>query len=136
MKILINRERFKFYLWVGLAFLLLNLFGDLVNNPGTFVKRVFNNLWLVGYLVIINFIFFEYSLPFIKFTWKRILISLLLIWAHFILYSYGLYAWRFIGIQLHIYAALKTIPSLSHAVFYLFPYGVGSCFFFFFLMKI
>ena len=130
MKIAIDIKRYKIYLWAGLAFLSLNLFSDLVNNQATFANRAVNNLWLVGYLIVINIIFFEYTLPLLKFTWKKILISLLLIWAHFILYSYGLYSWRYIGIQLHIYTSLKVFSSTAHAVFYIFPYGLSSVFFF------
>ena len=130
MKIAIDIKRYKIYLWAGLAFLSLNLFSDLVNNQATFANRAVNNLWLVGYLIVINIIFFEYTLPLLKFTSKKILISLLLIWAHFILYSYGLYSWRYIGIQLHIYTSLKVFSSTAHAVFYIFPYGLSSVFFF------
>ena len=103
MKKAIDIKRFKFYVWVGLAYLLLWLFIDLMNTPETFQKKAVNNIWLVSYLVVINFILFEYTLPFIKLTWKRIIAAPFLLWAHLMLYSFGIYAWRHIGIQANIY---------------------------------
>jgi two-component system LytT family sensor kinase len=130
MKKVIDIKRFKFYIGVGLAYLLLWLFGDLVNNPETFLKRAGNNLWLVSYLVVINFVFFEYTLPFIRFSWKRILIAPFLLWAHLMAYSFGFYAWRYIGIQANIYFELVSHPSVMKGVEYLVPYSFLSIFFF------
>src|SRR5688572_8734665 len=78
MKVSVDRERIKLYIKIGLAYLGIWLLTDLFSHPETFFKRTANNIWLVGYLVILNFIFFEYVLPFIKLTWKRILIGLFL----------------------------------------------------------
>jgi two-component system, LytTR family, sensor kinase len=130
MKISINSGRFKLYLWIGAAYLLLWLFRDLVTYPETFLKRVVNNIWLVAYLVVMNFVFFEYTLPFIKLTWKRILIAPFLIWAHLMLYSFGFYAWRYIGIQTNIYFELGAHPSVMKGVEYHVPYSFLSVFFF------
>lgn len=44
--------------------------------------------------------------------------------------SFGLYAWRSIGISLHIYTALLTFPSLSQTISSQAAYGVMSIFFF------
>jgi len=44
--------------------------------------------------------------------------------------SFGLYAWRYIGIQLHIYTALLTFPTPSHTISAQAAYGVMSVFFF------
>jgi sensor histidine kinase YesM len=130
MKISIDKKRFKFYLWVGLAYLILWLFSDLINETETFLKRVVNNIWLVTYLIVINFILFEYTLPFIKLRWKRILIAPFLLFAHCMLYSFGFYAWRYIGIQLHIYFELKQHISTIKGVEYQMPYSFLSIFFF------
>ncbi|HTE11099.1 MAG TPA: histidine kinase [Chitinophagaceae bacterium] len=133
MKISFDIKRFTFYLWVGFAYLLLWLFIDLVSNPGSFLPRVSNNIWRAAYIVIINFIFFGYTLPFvlkIKNIPGKILLSLLVFWMLMMLYSFGLYAWRFIGIQLHIYTALRTFTSVEEGVSYGAGYGVFSIFFF------
>jgi hypothetical protein len=130
MKLAINQERFKLYLWIGAAYLLLWLFIDLVNTPVPFLKRAVNNFWLVGYLVVLNFIFFEYVLPFINLRWKRILAAPFLIWFFLMLYSFGFYGWRHIGIQLNIYSELIIHPSIMKGVEYLVPYSFLSIFFF------
>lgn len=130
MKTLIKTERLKLYLWIGLAYLLLWLFSDLLNNTETFPERCFNNIWRAAYIVVLNFVLFEYTIPFIRLTWKRILLGLFLIWAHLMFYSFGLYAWRYIGIQLHIYTSLIEYTSISKALESQMSYSVMSIFFF------
>ena len=46
------------------------------------------------------------------------------------LYSYGLYTWRTIGIQLHIYTEFQTITSRKQGLSIYFGYSVGSIAFF------
>ena len=46
------------------------------------------------------------------------------------LYSFGLYAWRSIGIQLNIYTAFKTFPSIGQGVYSVLGDSVFSIFFF------
>lgn len=130
MKIFSDRERVKVYLWLGVAYLMLWLLIDLLENPDTFLKRCVNNVWLISYLVCLNFILFEYTLPFIKLTWKRLLVAPFLIWAYLMLLSFGFYGWRHIGIQLHIYYELKIHPSVSEGVQYQVPYSFFSVIFF------
>jgi two-component system, LytTR family, sensor kinase len=130
MKISVSRERFKVYLRIGFAFLLLMLFTDLFNNTETFLKRAVNNIWLVAYLVVINFILYEHTIPFIKVTWKRILAAPFLLFGMMMLYSFGFYGWRNIGIQLHVYFKLITHTSVYKGVEYLMPYSMFSVFFF------
>lgn len=130
MKALIETRRFILYAQIGIAYLLLWLFGDLIGHPDTFLKRVVNNTWLIAYLVVVNFVFFEYTLPFIKLTWKRILAAPFLLFAHILLYSFGLYAWRQAGIQAHLYFQLIVHPSTLAGVQYLVPYGLLSGVFF------
>ena len=130
MKRSFDRGRFKLYIWLGIAYLSLWLFSDFVRYPDTFAKRAWNNIWLVSYLVVLNFILFEYTLTFVKLTWKRVLIWPFLLFAQLMLYSFGLYGWRFIGIQLHLYFPLIIHPSIEAGVTYIFPYSVGAIVFF------
>ncbi|MBI5216637.1 MAG: histidine kinase [Ignavibacteriae bacterium] len=130
MKISIDRKRFQLYLWLGAAYYLLWLFIDLSINPETFLERAWNHVWLISYVIVINFIFFEYSLPYIKVSWKRILVGLVLIWVHVMLCSFGLYAWRTLGIGLHLYFPLITHASVFKGVEYHVPYSIFSGFFF------
>jgi len=134
MKKPIDIKRFKFYLWVGLAYLLLWLFNDLAHYRGTFLLSLLNNIWWAAYIVVLNFILFEYSVPFVrrkrKYILYNILLALFILWVHLMLYSFGLYGWRSIGIGLHIYTALKNFTSVDEGVTYGFGYSVGSIFFF------
>lgn len=115
---------------MGAAYLLFWMFVDLVSTPESFFKRVINNMWLVSYLTVLNFILFEYTIPFIRLTWKRVLLTPLFLFIHLMLYSFGLYAWRYIGIQLHIYFAIRMHPSIEKGVEYHFPYSLLSVLFF------
>ena len=134
MKIKVDIKRFKFYLWVGLVYLILWLIIDLANYPDTFLLRILNNLWRIIYVIIANFIFFEYIVPFVlrkrKYLLYNILLGILAFWAQMMLCSFGLYAWRLLGIQLHIYTALRTFKSVHEGISYVSGFGIFSIFFF------
>jgi two-component system LytT family sensor kinase len=130
MKISIDKKRVKFYLWVGLAYLLIRLCSDLSINAERFPELSLNDVWRLAYTIVITFILFEYSLPFIRLTWKRILGGLLLIWAHLMLYSFGMFAWMNIGMHLHIYTDIGSFPSISKALESQMSYSAMSVFFF------
>ena len=128
MRISIDTKRLKFYAWVGLAYLLVWMFSVLANHPGQFAARSVNYGWNIIYITLLNFVFFEYTLR--QASWKRIFRFLLLLFAHLMLYSFGLYVWRAIGIGLHIYTPLRTFESVEECVAYHFPLSVASIFFF------
>jgi two-component system, LytTR family, sensor kinase len=130
MSISIKRDRIRFYLYVGLLHLCFWLISNLVRNPDTFGARAVNETWRAFFVVSLHFILFEYTIPYLKFTWKRVLLGLLLIWAHLMLYSFGLYAWRHIGIQLNIYTPFKDFASTDEGVSAQFSYSFGSLVFF------
>src|SRR5688572_5340939 len=118
MKKTINRKLIMFYVWTGLAFLCMWMLSVLLKYPDEFIMRSTNYLWNVVYLVVFNFILWEYTLSSIRLNWKRILLGLLFIWLHIMFFSYGLYGWRAIGIALHIYTPLKEFKSVEAAVAY------------------
>jgi len=134
MKISIDIKRFKFYIWVGLAYLLLWLLNNLVSYPGNFFPLVLNNVWRVSYVIVLNFIFFEYTVPFVirkrKYIIYNILLAVVFLWVYMILWSYGMYGWRNLGIQLNIYTALIKFNSAEQVVESQMGYSVGSVFFF------
>jgi two-component system LytT family sensor kinase len=134
MKIAFDKKKFFFYLWVGMAFCMVWLIGVVVSEPAQFVVRSLNYLWAAIYLTVLNFIFFEYAIPYIRKKRKFILVSILLaiffLWVFLMLYGFGLYFWRWIGIQLHIYTSLKVFTSVTHAVAYHFPLSLSSIIFF------
>ncbi|MEP6845507.1 MAG: histidine kinase [Panacibacter sp.] len=128
MKILTDKKQLKFYLWSGLAYLLLWLFVDLVSETATFLPRAANEIWRAVYIVALNYLFFEFALP--ALTRKKILQSLLVVVCMIFLYSYFFYLWRYFGISMHIYTPYKTYPTVSHAVSDQFGEGIFSILFF------
>jgi LytS/YehU family sensor histidine kinase len=137
-----NLKRVQFYILAGAIWLLLWIFYDLLNYPGSFQLYILNDVWHVGYLIAINFIFFEYSLPFIRKKrsgiFYNILTGILLIALHLVLLSFGLYIWTHVGISLHIYTSLRQsilLPGgvyniMMEEVFYLAETGIVSTIFF------
>lgn len=130
MKILIDRRKVKFYVRIAAAFFILNMIGTLIETPETFLKRLVNNIWLILFLLPLNFILFEYTIPFIQRNWKRIPAGLLFIWSHIMLYSFGLHAWRNFGIQLHIYFDLNSFKTEYSGETFFMGYSMASVFFF------
>lgn len=134
MKTSLNIQRFKFYLWTGSAYLLIWLFNALISYPETFGTRTLNETWRAVYITIVNFVFFEYVIPFVtkkrRFIIYNIFLSLFTLWIMAMICSFGLYVWRAIGIGLHIYTSLAAYPGLSDALTAQASFGVMSILFF------
>lgn len=130
MKPFVDIKRFRFYLWVGLAYTLVWILYDLHNDPEEISGRWFNEVWRAVYMIVINFIFFEDSLPYIRRNWKKVFLPLLVILGHVFLYSWGLFAWRYVGIQLGTYNVYTEFASLSENVSYQFSASIFAIFFF------
>jgi len=128
MRSLLDIRRFRFYLWVGLCFVVLMSLNSGVNYPETFWERAINNVWRASFVIVLNYILFEYTLP--RLSSKRILVSFLLLLAHILLYSWGLYAWRWIGIGLTIYTPLIVFSSEAHIATDQMSFSMMSLFFF------
>ncbi|MFD3001469.1 sensor histidine kinase [Pontibacter toksunensis] len=128
MKLALDIKRFRFYLGVGAAYLSLWLFVDLVSHPEAFRLWASNEFWRALYIVIVNILFFEYTLP--RLSRKRIFRSAFLALGQFFLYSFGLYGWRYLGIQLGVHTAFKTYSSFPEGVGDQFGAGVFSVLFF------
>jgi two-component system, LytTR family, sensor kinase len=130
----INRKLFKFYLWVGLGYFFLGLISSLHDYPGRFFPAVFNNIWAVVYVIALNFILFEYSVPFILRKRKTIIYNILLVvpllFVYLMLYSFGSYTWRLLGMQVHVYAPLRIFSSIDATLENQMAYSTGSVFFF------
>jgi two-component system, LytTR family, sensor kinase len=126
----IDTKRLKLFAWIGLAYLCLWLLSDLANYPDTFFPRIANNIWRAIYIVALNFIFFEYTLKYVSLKRRKILLSALILAIQLLLFSFGLYAWRSIGILLHVYIPLRSDAWSLDEVCYHFPYSVMSIFFF------
>jgi two-component system LytT family sensor kinase len=130
MKKSLDIKLVKFYLWVGAGYFLLGVLSTSHDYPNRSFSIVFNNIWAVLYLIALNFLFFEYTIPFILRKRRsiifNILLGILLLWIHLLCYSFGGYAWRLLGIQLHLYTSLKTHSSIGSAIENQMAYSVGS----------
>src|SRR5215470_3904416 len=119
MKKSIDKKLVRFYLWVGLGSFFLGLIHTHTQYPGKFLFLVLNNIWALIYVITLNFILFEYATPFVLRKRKNIIsnifLAILLLCFFLILYSFGSYGWRLLGISLHIYTALITFPTLDEA---------------------
>ena len=132
--ILNNKEKLRPYIWAVPVFFIITFGHSLSNYTGNFIALLFNNLWNIIYVIVLNFILFEYSVPFVfrkrKILIYNILIGILLLFLYMMLYSYGAHAWRLLGIQLHIYTPLGALKSLEQLLESRMGYSVGSIFFF------
>jgi sensor histidine kinase YesM len=144
MKSLFRITRFKFYVGVGAIWLLIWLISSLLNHPEAFVTYSLNETWRTIYLVIVHFLFIENGLTFIKkkrvFIFYNVLAAIFLISLQLFLISFGLYAWRYLGIHLHVYTILRQsflspdgpYHQMMYEVSYQIQGGILSFFFFWF----
>lgn len=134
MTLPIKKEGFKFYIWVGLAWTMLWLFSYLVHDASTFLVRVPNEIWRNVYLVTVLYIFHEYAWPLVlekrKYLIYNILIAVFFIWLVMMFLSFGLYAWRQLGISLNIYTPLRNDATILKAISYQTQAGVMALFVF------
>lgn len=128
MKKSIDAKRLQFYGWVGLAFSLFGSLTDPSRHPEGWTAVALNNAWAALYVTALNLVFFEYTWA--RFRWKNTGSSILRIIGHIILYSWGLYVWRSIGIGLHIYTGFGTYKSISENIAARMSYSIKSLFFF------
>ncbi len=129
-----NFKRFTFYIWVGIAYILLWSFSEFHRHAASLGIILVNEIWRGVYIIVAKYLLFEHSLPFIRRPRKYILINIAIaIFAFFgyiLLFAPGLYLWRTIGISLNIYTELKTFSSIEEGITFHFSFSVGSIFFF------
>jgi two-component system LytT family sensor kinase len=134
MEKLFEIKRFTFYCWIGLAYLLLWIWHDISTFDATFLQALLNNTWRAPYIIMVNLAFFEYALPFIfrKTRWfvYSIFLGLLLLFVFMIIWSYGLYVWRSLGVKLNIYTPLGELARLKVLLASQMAFSAGSVFFF------
>lgn len=122
------------YLIIGVIYLFLWLLYDINNFNVTFVQAALNNAWRLIFVVLVNYLFFEYAVSSI-FTKRRyliynILLSIVLFFIFSVLWSFGLYAWRGIGVALQIYEGLGPQDNEEVLIQSQVEFSAGSIFFF------
>ena len=123
------------YLWVALVWTMIWLFAYLIEHDMlTFPRRFINEIWRNSYLLVFNFIFFEYVWAFVlkkrKYLIYNILLGLLSVWILMMIMSFGLYGWRQLGIEIGVYTPFRFDKDLNHAIAFQTQGGVMSIFFF------
>jgi two-component system LytT family sensor kinase len=100
----------------------------MATNRATFWPKAMNHTWRVAFVTIANYYFYEYVIR--RFTRKRIVISILLVLAFIMLFSWGLLAWRTIGIWLHIYTSYIVFKNPAHGAADQFSFSMSAiCYF-------
>lgn len=120
MKKKADNRLIKFYLYTGLGFLLLYSFVDFFENRETFFRRLINSIFLFSYLTILNYILFEKVLRLFKWPCKNNQRAFFFLFVAIIFYSFGLYGWRLLWVQLGVYENYSppSIPFLNDVAFH------------------
>jgi len=127
-------RRFAFYLWVGLAYATLWVLGEFHAYRGMFGTIVLNEIWRTAYIIVVNYVLFEYSVPAIlrrrKYLLINIILALVLFFAYLFLYTIMLYVWKTIGAGMGMYTEFRTFRDMKEDLSFHFGFSVGSFFFF------
>lgn len=134
MKRPVDTRRIIFYLALSIAFCTLWVLGHLSGYPDQKTELLVNSIWRTIYVACINFMFFEFSIPFVfkkrRFIIYNILIAILVLWLYMMLWSFGLHVWRLTGIGLHIYTRMIIYDTVEHELEAQMAFSMGSVFFF------
>jgi len=104
-QVLVDAQRLKVYGWIGLAFLVITALSQVAERE-TFWARALNEGWRSVYVVAANFLFFEHVVP--RLSTKKAFRSLALLAGQFLVFSFGLYVWRWLGISVRVWTDLAT----------------------------
>lgn len=128
MKNLFDIQRFRFYLWVGLAYLAMGVLFSLHDMKTSFGRHFLNEFWFAFYVLFANYWFFEYVLP--RLSFKRFFRSALLIILQIIIWSWIAFMWRQLGIRMGIFTPLTTFKYAGEGAGQQMGDSIGSAIFF------
>ncbi|RFS17768.1 sensor histidine kinase [Emticicia sp. C21] len=129
----INIKNLRLYLWIGAVYLGMATLSDLVRDHKTIGIAFRNDLWRTMYIVAICNLLYEYIIPYIrkrKGFFRKTILSFFTIFLYIFFFTVGIYAWRGIGIVLHIFTPLEEFNSLSEGTSELFGLSLFSVIFF------
>jgi sensor histidine kinase YesM len=134
MPVSIDRSTIKFYLWAGVAYFILGMLSSVGKYPDRLFALVFNHVWSLMFVIVINYILFERAVPWVlkkrRFAIENILLGAMLAFGFMMVYSFGSYVWRLIGMGFHIYTRLKEYPRIEDALENAMAFSMGSVFLF------
>src|ERR1700752_1298617 len=119
MRTLFDIKKFWFYLFTGIAFLIIWVFADWHKYPETGQLRMYNNIWRVTFVIVLNYFVFEFWWAFVIQKRQHVIFNILIGFFSFFLvimiFSLGLYLWRMIGMEIEIYPGTGGSKNLSRA---------------------
>src|SRR6476646_6873354 len=128
------KKQIVFYLWLGLIFLLLWTWHDMTSFDATLLHSLLNNAWRIPFVMIVNFLFLEYTIPFVLqkryYVLYNVLLGIVTLWLFMILWSFGLYGWRGIGVALHVYTPLGPYGKPANVITAQMAFSASSVIFF------
>lgn len=131
---IVNNQQLKLYLGMAAAYASFWLLHYTANFPEHFFALVANNLWRMVFILAVNYLFFEYTVPYVlhkrRYVFYNILLGVVALWMHLMLWSFGAHLWRLIGMALHVYTALAGHSSTRESLQAQMTYSAGSVFFF------
>lgn len=134
MKPPFDRSRLLLYFWMAVAYLLLATVSNSHSHQGWFFPALVNSVWRMAYVTALNFVFFEYTVPYVlrkrRYAVANVLAGLLLLFIHAMLWSLGLYVWRLVGIGVGVFTPLGTFDSTGDIASAQMAFSTGSVFFF------
>lgn len=127
-------KRVVLYLWIAVPYWLLWVWHDMSGFHATFLQALWNNLWRTVYILPVDFLFFEYAVALVLRRRRSIILNILIgigiLWVFMIIWSYGLYAWRLLGVALGIYTPLGPAATEEVYIETQMAFSAGSIFFF------
>ncbi|HET7896092.1 MAG TPA: histidine kinase, partial [Flavisolibacter sp.] len=129
----LTRDDWKFYGFAALGYSVFGFANSFSKYPDAgFFTILLNNVWHLVFVLALNISLFEYALPYLFQKRASVLFNFLLalpvLFFYLLLYSYGLYLWRGLGISLHIYTPLARFTTLSKLLESGMAYSMGSVF--------
>ncbi|MBS1515430.1 MAG: histidine kinase [Bacteroidetes bacterium] len=130
MKSFFKGKEFNIYVWIAVIYFIITGLVEGISYPESAFVRVINLSWQIIFILFFNFVLFEFTLPFLRTSWKKLFFALPLIIAHLLINSFGLYLWREIGVTVHVFSPLVEFKSLMHGVTAQASLGIPSIIFF------
>jgi len=134
MKVKPDMKLIRFYFFTCLGFLLLRLSNHFSYFEETAEARIINDAWRLPLVVILVYLLYEKVVPFVRKKRKSIIYNILLAFAflfiYMMLFSWGVYAWRALGIRLHIYTSFVTNNRPEHIASEQMAFGMMAVFIF------
>lgn len=100
---IIDKEKVKFYCWVVLAFLCVHSLSAFLQYGDDFFPRTLNASILISYLVFPVFVLLEIAIPLFRLHFRSLVNGLLLIILLTPFFTFGIYGWRYLWMQIGIY---------------------------------